>query len=557
MIRPTQITRLIYINLVLMRHGLDEVVLATHLFRPFRFLLWFSPIYWLRKRSDASRGERIRRTLEDLGPMFVKFGQILSTRRDLLPDDIAEELAKLQDAVPPFSGREAREIVEKAYGRPVTEVFAEFDETPLASASIAQVHPATRHDGHRVVVKVLRPGIERTIRRDVDLLYTIAALAERYWSEGRRLRPREVVAEIEKTIFDELDLLREAANASSLRRNFKDQHILHIPEVDWDHCRKNVMVLERIHGVPISDMDTLRRLGVDFKKLAERGVEIFFTQVFRDSFFHADMHPGNIFVETRDPADPCYIAVDFGIMGTLNPLDQRYLAENFLAFFNRDYRRVAELHVESGWVPPGTRIDEFEAAIRTVSEPIFERPLKEISFGHFLLRLFQTARRFDMEVQPQLVLLQKTLLNIEGLGRQLYPDLDLWATAKPFLERWMSEQVGPRGFIRAAKKHAPEWGEMLPELPGLVHEVLTQASEGRLKLQWQSEELEKLRHDIRRANRRTFGAVVGSILIATSVILMGMSGMGVATFGGVPVLSWLLGALGAAFLVTVWPWGRE
>jgi ubiquinone biosynthesis protein len=419
-------------------------VLATHLFRPVRFLLYLAPWNWFRRYPDPP-GVRIRRALEDLGPIFVKFGQILSTRKDLLPDDIASELTRLQDRVPPFPGALARQVVERAYGCPLEQVFQRFEETPLASASIAQVHTATLMDGTDVVVKVVRPGIEKVIRRDVSLLLYIAELAERYWREGRRLRPCEVVAEFQKTLYDELDLLREAANASQLRRNFSTSMLLYVPEVYWPHCQRNVMVMERIYGTPIGNIEELRRQGVDFKQLAERGVEIFFTQVFRDNFFHADMHPGNIFVG----ADHRYIAVDFGIMGTLSPVDQHYLAENFLAFFHRDYRRVAELHVESEWVPAGTRVDEFEAAIRTVCEPIFERPLKDISFGHLLLRLFQTARRFNMEVQPQLVLLQKTLLNIEGLGRQLYPELDLWQTAKPFLERWMSEQVGPgRGAAR-------------------------------------------------------------------------------------------------------------
>ncbi|UCE90641.1 MAG: ubiquinone biosynthesis regulatory protein kinase UbiB, partial [Pseudomonadota bacterium] len=408
--------RLMRISQVLMRHGLDDIILATHLFRPLRFLRLLLPWNWLPK-PRRSRGERIRRTLEDLGPIYVKFGQILSTRRDLLPDDIAVELAKLQDQVPPFPDDVSRRIVEAAYGKPLSEVFADFEETPFASASIAQVHGATLHDGTDVVVKVLRPNILPVIRRDLALLYTIAGNIERYWAEGRRLRPSEVVAEFEKTIIDELDLLREAANASQLRRNFSDFNLLYIPEIFWDYTRSNVMVMERIHGIPISNVPALREAGIDMQQLAEHGVEIFFTQVFRDSFFHADMHPGNIFVSPEGR----YIAVDFGIMGTLNPSDQRYLAENFLAFFNRDYHRVAQLHIESGWVSKDTRVDEFEAAIRTVCEPVFDKPISEISFGHFLLRLFQTARRFNMEVQPQLVLLQKTLLNIEGLGRQLYP----------------------------------------------------------------------------------------------------------------------------------------
>ncbi|MDQ2696007.1 MAG: ubiquinone biosynthesis regulatory protein kinase UbiB, partial [Pseudomonadota bacterium] len=476
MFRPAQVLRLLHINLVLVRHGLDEIILATHLFRPVRFVRWLLPWTWLRGPSLRPPGVRIRLALEDLGPIFVKFGQMLSTRRDLLPEDIALELAKLQDRVPPFAGSEARIIVERAYGQPLAAVFSAFDELPLASASIAQVHGARLLDGSDVVVKVVRPHIEKAIRRDVELLYIIAGLAERYWSEGRRLRPVAVVAEYEKTILDELDLIREGANASQLRRNFAGSPVLYVPEVFWPHTRRNVMVMERIHGIPIGDIAELRRRGVNLKVLSERGVEIFFTQVFRDNLFHADMHPGNIFVDPANPENPRYIAVDFGIVGTLNPSDQHYLAENFLAFFHRDYRRVAELHVESGWVPAGTRVDEFESAIRTVSEPIFERPLKDISFGAFLLTLFQTARRFHMEVQPQLVLLQKTLLAIEGLGRQLDPDLDLWKTAKPYLERWMRERVGPKAFFNKLKAHLPRWAEQFPEVPVQIHELLRQAN---------------------------------------------------------------------------------
>ncbi|ROR34222.1 ubiquinone biosynthesis regulatory protein kinase UbiB [Inmirania thermothiophila] len=548
MIRPSELLRLVHISWVLVRHNLDEVVLATHLFRPVRFLRYLSPWYWVH-RGRAPRGVRIRRALEELGPIFVKFGQALSTRRDLLPDDIADELARLQDRVPPFPGAQARAMVEAAYGRPLEEVFAEFDEEPLASASIAQVHGAVLRDGRRVVVKVVRPGIERVIRRDVALLHRLAELAHRYSREARRLRPREVVAEYEKTILDELDLLREAANASQLRRNFEGSPLLYVPEVYWDYTRRRVLVMERISGTPISDVEALRRQGIDLARLAEAGVEIFFTQVFRDNFFHADMHPGNIFVA----ADGHYIAVDFGIMGSLSPADQRYLAENFVAFFRRDYRRVAELHVRSGWVPRETRIDELEAAVRAVCEPIFERPLKDISFGQLLLRLFQTARRFDMEVQPQLVLLQKTLLNIEGLGRQLYPDLDLWRTAKPFLERWMSEQVGWRGLARGVRENLPVWAEQLPRLPGQVQEFLDQALAGELRLRWESEELARLRRALVRGQRRQFLATVGTGLVVAAVLLLGLDGYAPPMLGGAPLGTWLLGGLGAALLASAWP----
>lgn len=547
-----QVLRLFHINWVLVKHGLDEVIFATHLLRPVRFLLYFWPPHWFRQDS-AARGERIRCSLEELGPLFVKFGQLLSTRRDLLADDIADELARLQDRVPPFPGVQARQLIEAAYKKPIHEVFAEFDETPLASASIAQVHAARLLDGTEVVVKVVRPGIRRVIERDVSLLYIVAGLAQRYWQEGRRLRPLEVVREYEKTIIDELDLMREAGNASQLRRNFIGSPLLYIPAVHWPHCRGNVMVMERIAGIPVSDVAELRRRDVDLKLLAERGVEIFFTQVFKHNFFHADMHPGNIFVSPEGQ----YLAVDFGIMGSLSPEDQRYLAENFLAFFNRDYHRVAELHVESEWVPEGTRIDEFEAAIRTVCEPIFERPLKEISFGHLLLRLFQTARRFNMEVQPQLVLLQKTLLNIEGLGRQLYPELDLWQTAKPFLERWMSEQLGSRALLKGIKANLPRWAETLPQLPTLLHDLAKRAEAGKLEVQWQSDEIAKLRREVRRANRRSFAAVSAAAMIVSAAVILGLDGYAPRMLGDAPLMTWLLGGIAVAILISYWPSGSE
>jgi ubiquinone biosynthesis protein len=546
-IHPSQALRLIHINLVLLRHGLDEVILATHLFRPIRFLIYLSPWFWFRK-DRSSYPVRIRRSLEDLGPIFVKFGQILSTRRDLLPDELAKELAKLQDRVPPFPGSQARAIIEKAYKRPIDEVLEAFDETPLASASIAQVHSARLKDGRRVVVKVLRPNIEKTIRRDVDLLYTIAHLAERYWKEGRRLRPVEVIQEYEKTIFDELDLMREAANASQLRRNFLNSDALYIPEVHWDLTRRNVFVMERIGGTPVGDIEALKAQGISMKLLGERGVEIFFTQVFKYNFFHADMHPGNIFVEP----DGRYVAVDFGIMGTLTEADKRYLAENLLAFFNRDYNRVAQLHVASGWVPKGTRIEEFESAIRTVSEPIFEKPLSEISFGHFLLRLFQTARRFDMEVQPQLVLLQKTLLNIEGLGRQLYPQLDLWTTAKPFLERWMSEQIGRRAFLGKLKKNLPLIAENIPDLPIRINKIIEDAANGQLLIQWQSEELEQLRKQMKRNHRYTLSALSGSALLMSGTLLLVFGSGGLLSVTLASGLGIGLGAGGGLLLLKSW-----
>jgi ubiquinone biosynthesis protein len=546
-IRPSQVIRLIHINLVLLHHGLDEVILATHLFRPIRFLIYLSPWYWFRK-DRASYPVRIRRSLEDLGPIFVKFGQILSTRRDLLPDELANELTKLQDRVPPFPGTQARAIIEKAYGKPINELLEAFDETPLACASIAQVHTAQLKNGRKVVVKVLRPNIEKTIRRDVDLLYTIAHLAHKYWKEGRRLRPVEIVQEYEKTIFDELDLMREAANASQLRRNFLNSDALYIPEVYWDLTRRNVFVMERIHGTPVGDIKALRDQGISMKLLGERGVEIFFTQVFKYNFFHADMHPGNIFVEPNGR----YVAVDFGIIGTLTEEDKRYLAENLLAFFNRDYRRVAQLHVQSGWVPKETRVEEFESAIRTVSEPIFEKPLSEISFGHLLLRLFQTARRFDMEVQPQLVLLQKTLLNIEGLGRQLYPELDLWTTAKPFLEHWMSEQIGRRAFFGKLKKNLPLMTENLPDLPSKIIKIIDDAAVGKLQVQWNSPELNNLQKQLKRNHLNTIAAISGGAMLITGSLLLLFGRGSLLPIPAVTMLGFGLGSGGGLLLLKSW-----
>jgi len=498
--------RIIHINIVLFRHGLEEVLLAVPLFRPLRFILYLMPWHWFRK-LETSHGARIRRALEDLGPIFVKFGQALSARRDLLPEDVADELALLQDQVPPFDGEEARGIIEKALKKPVSEAFSEFSVEPLASASIAQVHCATLHDGTEVVVKVLRPGVEKRVRKDLELMHALASRAHRYWEDGRRLRPKDVVDEYEQVIMDELDLMREAANASQLRKNFENSNDLYVPEVYFELCHRNVMVMERISGIPVNDMKALREHGVNLKKLSDRGSHIFFTQVFSHNFFHADMHPGNIFVSYENPEDPKYIGVDFGIMGTLALEDQRYLAENLLAFLNADYRRVAELHLESGWVPPDTRVDQFESAIRTVCEPIFQRPLSEISFGSLLLRLFQTARRFNMEVQPQLVLLQKTLLNIEGLGRTLDPDLDLWKTAKPFLDRWMSEQMGPRAFVSGIQKQLPRLAERLPEMPDLIYSGLKSFEQGQTKLEMHSKELIELRKEIQKSNRNVLYAL--------------------------------------------------
>ncbi len=511
------LARLIEIQRVLVRHGLDDFVRATHLYRPLRYLALASPWTWFQRRHGASRGERLRLALEELGPIFVKFGQAVSTRRDLLPLDIADELAKLQDRVPPFPGAIARATAEQAYGKPLSAVFGAFDETPLAAASIAQVHVARLIDGREVVVKVLRPGMREVIERDLEVLDALAALAARWWPGSGRLRPVEVVQEYRKTILDELDLMREAANAAQLKRNFADSRLLYVPEVHWDLCRIDVMVMERIHGIQISDMAQLRAQGTDIRALAVNGVEIFFTQVFRHNFFHADMHPGNIFVLVDDPAHPRYAAIDFGIVGTLDPRDQHYLAENFLAVFDRNYRRVAELHHESGWVPPTTRVDEMESAVRTVCEPIFQKPLKDISFGTVLLRLFEISRRFDMRIQPQLILLQKTLLNIEGLGRELYPDLDVFQTASPILRQWMRERVSGRRLIGDLRTQLPELMTALRGLPPLVKGAVQRAQDGQWRLQVETDGIEALRQTIRESQRRR-----DSMLLAASVLLGGI-----------------------------------
>jgi ubiquinone biosynthesis protein len=446
------------------RYRLDLLVEPAELPPALGFFVRWSPLRLLPKPS-RSRGERLRLTLESLGPIFIKFGQLLSTRPDLVPPDIVLELSKLQDQVAPFDSAVAMAIIEEALGQPATEIFAEFDPQPMASASVAQVHPATLHSGQRVVVKVLRPGIEGIIRNDIALLFVLARLAERYLPDGRRLRPVEVVYDYQLTILDELDLKREGANTAQLRRNWLESELLYVPEVYWDYTRTNVLVIERIHGIPVTDIDELKAAGIDMKVLAERGVEIFFTQVLRDSFFHADMHPGNIFVAREHPEAPQYIGIDCAIMGTLSEFDQYYLARNLLAIFRRNYREVAELHVECGWVPPQTRIPEFEAAIRTVCEPVFQKPLGEISFGQLVVYLFQTAQRFDMQVQPSLVLLQKTLLNIEGLGRQLYPQLDLWNTAQPLIEDWLRERYSPINMLKKLGRKLPHWLEQLPDVP--------------------------------------------------------------------------------------------
>lgn len=469
-----ELRRLYLIIRVFLSYGLDELIPKMRITLPLR--LWRKCVFWIPNRhKDQPLGERLRLALEQLGPVWIKFGQMMSTRRDLFPRQIADQLAMLQDRVAPFDGTKALKLIEASLGAPISSQFDDFDIKPLASASIAQVHTATlRENGKAVVIKVIRPDILPVIKADMKLIKRMARWVPHLLPDGRRLRPQEVVADYEKTLLDELNLLREAANAIQLRRNFDGSNMLYVPEIYSDYCSETMLVMERIYGIPISDIASLEQHGVNMKLLAERGVQVFFTQVFRDSFFHADMHPGNIFVSYEHPEDPQYIGIDCGIVGSLNKEDKRYLAENFIAFFNRDYRKVAELHVDSGWVPPDTNVEDFEFAIRTVCEPIFEKPLAEISFGHVLMNLFNTARRFNMEVQPQLVLLQKTLLYVEGVGRQLYPQLDLWKTAKPFLEDWIKDQIGIPAIFRALKEKAPLWAEKLPELPELFYSSLRQ-----------------------------------------------------------------------------------
>ncbi len=538
MSRRKSLARVLRIQRVLVRYGLADVIDAVHFLRPLRFLFSFAP-----RKVDRSTplGVRIRMALEELGPIFVKFGQALSTRRDLLPRDIADELAKLQDLVPPFPGETAVGILEGAYGKPLTEVFRRFDVEPHAAASIAQVHTAALPDGKEVIVKLLRPGVEAQIEEDLDVLRWLAELADRYWSLASRLRPLEVVAEYEKTIIDELDLMREAANTAQLKRNFAGSDLLYVPEVYFDYCRPEVMVQERIYGVQISNMEALKKAGTNIQRLAENGVEIFFTQVFRHNFFHADMHPGNIFVLIDDPEYPRYAAVDFGIVGTLSATDRRYLAENFLAFFDRDYHRIAKLHVDSGWVPEGTRVEELESAVRTVCEPIFQKPLSEISFAQVLMRLFRVAQRFDVEIQPQMILLHKTLFNIEGLGRELYPELDLWKTAQPVLRRWMRDQIGGRAMLDDLRTNLPQLREALRDLPGVIHHVSQQAASGQIQVRMDSPEMKKLKRELEDQRTQRFW-----------LIFAATTGISAAVTYGFGSNVWVTAALSGLAAITGW-----
>ncbi|MFQ6004887.1 MAG: ubiquinone biosynthesis regulatory protein kinase UbiB [Woeseia sp.] len=536
--RKRTLLRLLTIQRVLVRHGLDEIITATHILRPLRFFFYLLP-----RRSDRSAplGERIRLALEELGPIFVKFGQAVSTRRDLLPREVADELAKLQDRVPPFPADQAVAILSAAYGKSVDDVFARFDFEPFAAASIAQVHTAALDDGTEVIVKLLRPGVRELIERDLDVLFAVATLADKYWENSKRLRPLELVAEYEKTIIDELDLMREGANSAQLKRNFEGSDMLYVPEVYWDYCRPEVLVQERVFGIPISDMEALRAAGTNIQALAENGVEIFFTQVFRHNFFHADMHPGNIFVIADNPERPKYAAVDFGIVGTLSATDQQYLAGNFLAFFDRDYHEIARLHLDSGWVPADTRIDELETAVRTVCEPIFNKPLAEISFAQVLIRIFRTARRFNMEIQPQLILLHKTLLNIEGLGRELYPELDLWKTAHPVLRQWMDEQLGPRAVLDDIRGNLPQLREALRELPLAIKHLADQAAAGNLQVRTHTPDLRPLRDQLKLQQRQRFLLAVGATAAVSGTLLLTLEAM--------PGLGWVLFAAGIVSLI--------
>jgi ubiquinone biosynthesis protein len=516
-----QFGRMLKISAILSRYQLDEFLQATHLYRPMRLLRLVTP--WSRRdMSDKPRGERLRLALNEMGPIYVKFGQIISTRRDLVATDIADELALLQDQVPPFPGSEAQLIVENALGEPVSVLFKSFDLEPLASASIAQVHSAVLPDDSEVVVKVVRPGIRRLIRRDIDLLMTIASLAEKYWQSGSRIRPTEFVREFETFIFDELDMTREASNASALRANFEGSTDLYIPEIYWPYCKEQVLVMERVSGVPISDIQGLRDAGVNLERLAKMGIRVFYTQVFRDNLFHADMHPGNILVDVSDPENASYIALDFGIVASLTPLDLYYISENFQALFNRDYYRVAQLHIDAGWVPHDTRVDELEASVRAVGEPSFSRPLNEISFGNLMLKLFQVAYRFKLDIQPQLIMLQKTLLNIEGLGRELYPDLDVLATSKPELERIVREKHGIDQAAKDLRERLPGWLSQAPDMPGLLHDYLKLATEGKLVSKMDPRDLERSRKEERHSSRRLVHTINGAALFFSGAILLGL-----------------------------------
>jgi len=543
----SRIKRLGKIVTVAARYRLDTLLDVEQLPTGIRLLLAIAPLHFF-KIPELSRGERLRLSLEALGPIFIKFGQMLSTRRDLIPEDIVDQLAKLQDQVPAFPQQQSIDIIEQSLGQAVDQIFLNFTAQPMASASVAQVHAATLHSGDAVVVKVLRPGIEKVINQDIKLLFTLARLIEKYLPDGRRLRPVEVVDDYQHTINDELDLMREGANASQLKRNFSQSDLLHVPEIFWDYTRKNILTMERIHGIPVTDIAALEQQHTNMKALAERGVEIFFTQVFRDSFFHADMHPGNIFVSREHPDTPQYIAIDCAIIGTLSESDQYYLARNLLAIFQRDYRLVAELHIECGWIPSNTRANDFESAIRTVCEPIFEKPLGEISFGQLLLYLFQTARRFEMEVQPSLVLLQKTLLNIEGLGRQLYPQLDLWTTAQPFLEEWIKNRYSPKGSYKRARRHLPALLEQLPKLPEILMKSISSEDHNfQSTNSEQQKQIERLEQELSNLKKPKYKTAASALLFGAAILSASPSWQ--EQIGSIPLGSWLLGVFAVILLI--------
>ena len=532
MISLKNIQRLIAIQRVLVKYGLDEIIKKTHFLRPLRYIFYIFP---KKNIKTDSLGRRLRLAFEELGPIFVKFGQVISTRRDLISPDIADELSKLQDQVKPIPSKKIIDQLTKIYDLPLKKVFLKFDSNPLAAASVAQVHGAVLKDGTEVIVKILRPDIQKFIKQDIEMLYFLANLANKYWPRSKNLKPLEIITEYEKTVMNELNLMREGANTAQLKRNFEGSNLLYVPNIFWDYCRKEVLVQERIYGIPIRDMEALKSAKTNIKALAENGVEIFFTQVFHHNFFHADMHPGNIFVQVEDPKNPKYAAVDFGIMGTLSASDQYYLAENFLAFFDRDYYKIAKLHIDSGWVPPDTRIDELETAVRTVCDPIFNKPLSEISFAQVLLGLFETAQQFDMEIQPQLILLQKTLFNIEGLGRELYPELDLWKTAQPILRSWMDEQVGVNAIVKNIRDNLPQLRETLREMPNILKKLTTSVNDNDSHVR-QSLEIQNLKNQLYKQQKQRFFISIGSTAIISATLIL--------LFSNITWLGWLLIILG-------------
>tara|TARA_B100000586_G_scaffold237282_1_gene188500 strand:+ start:2756 stop:4387 length:1632 start_codon:yes stop_codon:yes gene_type:complete len=532
MISLKNIQRLIAIQRVLVKYGLDEIIKKTHFLRPLRYIFYIFP---KKNIKTDSLGRRLRLAFEELGPIFVKFGQVISTRRDLISPDIADELSKLQDQVKPIPSKKIIDQLTKIYDLPLKKVFLKFDSNPLAAASVAQVHGAVLKDGTEVIVKILRPDIQKFIKQDIEMLYFLANLANKYWPRSKNLKPLEIITEYEKTVMNELNLMREGANTAQLKRNFEGSNLLYVPNIFWDYCRKEVLVQERIYGIPIRDMKALKSAKTNIKTLAENGVEIFFTQVFHHNFFHADMHPGNIFVQVEDPKNPKYAAVDFGIMGTLSSSDQYYLAENFLAFFDRDYYKIAKLHIDSGWVPPDTRIDELETAVRTVCDPIFNKPLSEISFAQVLLGLFETAQQFDMEIQPQLILLQKTLFNIEGLGRELYPELDLWKTAQPILRSWMDEQVGVNAIVKNIRDNLPQLRETLREMPNILKKLTTSVNDNDSHAR-QSLEIQNLKNQLYKQQKQRFFISIGSTAIISATLIL--------LFSNITWLGWLLIILG-------------